>query len=190
MPDARGAILKAAVPLFARKGYAGTSTREICAAAGMTKPVLYYYFRDKQHLYQEIMIDTFTHNRKVLLRASKSRGRIRDRLVRILHEDFRSAKEDSLRVQFLLRMIFAPEEESPEYNYVKEFEQERDVIAAVFEEGIRAREVRGNPRQLASALMGMELFAILENLFTARPTLTRKNAALLVDILLEGCKAH
>ena len=52
MPGGREAILKAAMRLFAKKGYAGASTREICETAGITKPVLYYHFRSKQHLYR------------------------------------------------------------------------------------------------------------------------------------------
>jgi AcrR family transcriptional regulator len=190
MSNARETILKSAIPLFAKKGYAGTSTRAICEAAGISKPVLYYYFRDKQHLYQELMIDTFSYYRKILLRTSKSRGGLRERLMRILHEDFRAAREDPTRVQFLLRMILAPEENLPEFNYIREFEEERVVIATVIRDGLGAGEVKGNPRKLASVLMGMEFFAILENLFTGRATLTRKNAASLVDVLLDGCSVR
>jgi AcrR family transcriptional regulator len=190
MSNAQETILKSAIPLFAKRGYAGTSTRAICEAAGVSKPVLYYYFRDKQHLYQELMIDTFSYYRKILLRASKFRGSLRERLTRILYEDFRAAREDNTKVRFLLRMILAPEEDLPEFNFVRELEEERDVIAAVIREGIGSGEVRGNPRKLATVLMGMELFAILENLFTGRATLTRKNAASLVDVLLEGCRVR
>ena len=41
-------ILQAAVRLFARKGYEATSTREIVEAAGVTKPMIYYYFKNKE----------------------------------------------------------------------------------------------------------------------------------------------
>jgi AcrR family transcriptional regulator len=40
---------------FARKGYDRTSVQEIVAAAGVTKPVLYYYFRNKEGLYLELL---------------------------------------------------------------------------------------------------------------------------------------
>src|SRR5271167_3803669 len=43
-------LLNAAVRLFAHKGYPGTSTREIVEAAGVTKPMLYYYFQSKEGL--------------------------------------------------------------------------------------------------------------------------------------------
>src|SRR5436190_16782825 len=43
-------LLDSAVRLFADKGYPATSTREIVEAAGVTKPMLYYYFQSKEGL--------------------------------------------------------------------------------------------------------------------------------------------
>jgi TetR/AcrR family transcriptional regulator len=43
-------ILEAGVQLFARKGYAATSTREIVERAQITKPMLYYYYKSKEGL--------------------------------------------------------------------------------------------------------------------------------------------
>jgi len=54
-PDARERLLSAALVLFTQRSYAAASVREICAAAGVTKPVLYYYFKSKEGLYLELM---------------------------------------------------------------------------------------------------------------------------------------
>jgi len=54
-------LLSAARELFARKGYSGTSVREIGAAAGVTKPVLYYYFRNKEGIYHELFREPFAN---------------------------------------------------------------------------------------------------------------------------------
>lgn len=48
--DTKVRILLAAARLFANRGYAGTSVREIVAMAGVTKPTLYYYFKNKDDL--------------------------------------------------------------------------------------------------------------------------------------------
>lgn len=48
-------IMIVAVALFAHKGYSATTTREIVEQAGVTKPMLYYYFEDKQDLYMTIV---------------------------------------------------------------------------------------------------------------------------------------
>jgi AcrR family transcriptional regulator len=44
-----------AADLFADKGFAGTSIREIAAAAGVTKPTVYYYFGSKDGLIRHII---------------------------------------------------------------------------------------------------------------------------------------
>jgi TetR/AcrR family transcriptional regulator, transcriptional repressor of aconitase len=48
------AIVRAAVPLFARKGFAGTTTRELAEAAGISEALLFKHFPSKQSLYREI----------------------------------------------------------------------------------------------------------------------------------------
>lgn len=53
--SARERLMHAAAELFSRKGYAATSVREIVAAAGVSKPVLYYYFKNKEGIYHEII---------------------------------------------------------------------------------------------------------------------------------------
>jgi AcrR family transcriptional regulator len=53
--DRRRAIVMAAVPLFARNGFAGTTTRELAAAAGVSEALLFRHFPSKQSLYREIL---------------------------------------------------------------------------------------------------------------------------------------
>jgi TetR/AcrR family transcriptional regulator, transcriptional repressor of aconitase len=53
--DRRKAIVTAAVPLFARNGFAGTTTRELAAAAGVSEALLFKHFPSKQSLYREIL---------------------------------------------------------------------------------------------------------------------------------------
>ncbi len=58
--DKRERIFQEAAELFARDGYYKVSVREICEAAGVTKPVLYYYFQDKENLLLAMMKETRT----------------------------------------------------------------------------------------------------------------------------------
>jgi AcrR family transcriptional regulator len=49
------AIVTAAVPLFARKGFSGTTTKELAEAAGISEALLFRHFPSKKHLYGEIL---------------------------------------------------------------------------------------------------------------------------------------
>lgn len=56
--ERRAAIVQAAIRLFAEKGFEGTTTRELAAAAGVTEPVLYQHFATKRDLYTAIIEST------------------------------------------------------------------------------------------------------------------------------------
>ncbi|MGA2541640.1 MAG: helix-turn-helix domain-containing protein [Verrucomicrobiota bacterium] len=53
--DRKRAIVAAALPLFARRGYAETTTKDLARAAGVSQPLLYKHFPGKQALYREIL---------------------------------------------------------------------------------------------------------------------------------------
>jgi AcrR family transcriptional regulator len=48
------AIVKAVLPVFARNGFANTTTRELARAAGVSEALLYKHFPSKESLYTEI----------------------------------------------------------------------------------------------------------------------------------------
>jgi TetR/AcrR family transcriptional regulator, transcriptional repressor of aconitase len=52
--DRKAAIVQAALPLFARQGYAETTTKDLARAAGVSEPLLYKHFPSKEALYVEI----------------------------------------------------------------------------------------------------------------------------------------
>ena len=53
----RDKILTAARSLFIEHGYVGLSMREIAAAVGVSKPALYYHFRDKEDLFLAVVLE-------------------------------------------------------------------------------------------------------------------------------------
>jgi AcrR family transcriptional regulator len=50
----RSALIEAARPLFADRGYAAVATEEIVAAARVTRGALYYHFEDKKDLFRAV----------------------------------------------------------------------------------------------------------------------------------------
>ena len=50
--DPSSMILKAATKLFAKNGFGGVSTRDICIAVGCNMAAISYYFQGKENLYQ------------------------------------------------------------------------------------------------------------------------------------------
>lgn len=54
-PSTRDKILSATYALIAEKGYDKASINQVCAAVGISKPALYYYFTSKEELFLEIV---------------------------------------------------------------------------------------------------------------------------------------
>lgn len=79
-PNARQRLLDAALQLFSSKGYAATSVRELVEVAGVTKPVLYYYFKNKEGLYLALMEDALGDFFQVAEQARTAPGSVTERI--------------------------------------------------------------------------------------------------------------
>lgn len=53
--NSKEVILHNAIVLFSQKGYEGVGVQEICESAGITKPTLYYFFKNKQGLLEAVV---------------------------------------------------------------------------------------------------------------------------------------
>ena len=54
-PERRMLLIRQALQCFSKSGYHATSMDEICAAAGVTKPVIYRHFSSKRQLYSDLI---------------------------------------------------------------------------------------------------------------------------------------
>ncbi len=59
--DTRKEILQSALDLFSTKGFDRTALSEIASRAGVTKSLVYHYFKKKDELLQEIIAHFFEH---------------------------------------------------------------------------------------------------------------------------------
>jgi TetR/AcrR family transcriptional regulator, transcriptional repressor of aconitase len=62
------AIIAAAMPLFARKGFAGATIKELALAAGVSEALLYKHFSNKEAIYAAILTRGFNEAAKERLR--------------------------------------------------------------------------------------------------------------------------
>ena len=53
--DRRRQLIEVAIDLFSRKGFGGTTTKEIAAAAGVTEAIIFRHFATKQDFYKAIL---------------------------------------------------------------------------------------------------------------------------------------
>ena len=55
--EKRQQIMKTAIELFIKKGYKMVTTREIAAEAGVSKGILYHYFKNKDDLFEQTICE-------------------------------------------------------------------------------------------------------------------------------------
>jgi AcrR family transcriptional regulator len=71
-------ILQTAWILFQRKGFRGVSMDELCLQCQITKPTLYYYFKDKEDLFVRVLVYKLEGMRPAL----QTEGSLEQRLTR------------------------------------------------------------------------------------------------------------
>src|ERR1700680_3676028 len=65
--DRRQDILTAAMELFAKKGFRGTTTRDLAAAAGVNEAIIFRHFTNKEELYSAILEHKSGENRDAMI---------------------------------------------------------------------------------------------------------------------------
>jgi AcrR family transcriptional regulator len=70
----RDRVLRAAAHCFNRKGYSGTSLKDVAAMLGLTDPALYYYVRNKEELVYLCYVRAADVGREAMQRAVAEGG--------------------------------------------------------------------------------------------------------------------
>jgi TetR/AcrR family transcriptional regulator len=73
-------ILDTAAHLFMQRGYRAVSINDIVKAAAITKPTLYYYFRDKEELFVQMALQRLVEMRRTLEAALAGKAGLREQL--------------------------------------------------------------------------------------------------------------
>ncbi len=98
----RAAILQAAVEEFARDGIAGARTDAIAHAAHVNKALLYYYFKDKEDLYQAVLDQVFSDLLEKIMRALAGPGSPQQRILAYAGAHFDYIAENQLYPRIVL----------------------------------------------------------------------------------------
>lgn len=99
----REQILSTALRLFCENGYAGTSTRAIAQAVGVTEGLLFHYFPNKEQLLVEVASRQASFSGRVLASLVASRGKSARELMTEISDGLVDAtSEDLAFVGFML----------------------------------------------------------------------------------------
>jgi AcrR family transcriptional regulator len=172
-------ILQNALQHFCNYGYNGTSVREITSASKVTKPTLYYYFKNKEELFTRLAQTCFE---RVI---SKINGLAIEQNsyeanVRALFEcmDAISA-QDPAALRFIHGLVVSPQRGAPDVGAKAFLKQIDDQLDKIMKKAVKSGECVESKRKkvqiLLAALLGYYTKSVLtlgENEFTDQEILT------------------
>lgn len=150
--DRRDKILLKAVELYMIEGYANVSITDLQAALDMGRGTLYYYFKDKDDLFQEV-VDVFLIKPK-----QRALDRVKDTVtipemieamlyyLNQLQEFYNQVENKNINTSNVVTMMYTAYSRFPELfkKARRMYEHELNLWIQAIKNSMRAREVRGN----------------------------------------------
>lgn len=181
----RDRLLDAALRLFARKGFASASVRELAEAAEVTRPTLYYHFGSKEGLYLELVERLCATVEDSILHSMVPQGTPRVRLRSFVLNMLDSILEDASKQRFFFTIVL-----DPRRNTLSSFhERMRNFIAAILglllEEGVEMGEFgTDNVKGITNMILALVDSFIYNQIFLGHSKSNRDDTEKMLDVLL------
>ncbi len=184
--ESRKQIMDVALGLFAQKGYAATTVREIVDTVGITAPSLYYYFGSKEGLYMELMqthcamidaaLEQYTHTSK------STRHRLKDLVGKI----FQHVVDDKNFFRLMFTIYYGPSQGAPFCDFISYHVKFHAAIKKIIEEGIVSGEIQpGNAGHMTWVVRGVVQLAMEEQIKDDREKIDPSGLQKILDMILE-----
>ena len=172
--DRRRTILRAAIDVFARKGYHGCRIADVAREAGVAYGLVYHYFKNKDELLETVFETGWSGFVARMRTVAESEGSLEEKVRGVTHVAFEAYRVDPRAVKVLILEIAR----SPAGSRVNRQTAFTDMIrlsAEMFSRAQEAGELRGDldPLLAASVLFGaieMGLTAFVVGLMDHRDT--------------------
>ena len=159
--NARERLLNTATVLFAEKGYAGASVWEIVEKAGVSKPVLYYYFKSKEGLFYAILEWAAGVQQNILNEIFEARGTVLDRFIFLYRRVYEGIQQYKSLYIMIHGLIYGPPQGVPEYDFASYQRHMLDAVKRIYLEGVSAGEIRQvDAEEVAFLVLGLMDFSL------------------------------
>jgi len=182
-------LMTSAIALFARKGYAATTVREIVETAGVTKPALYYYFGNKEGIFRTMMDEALSEFDATAASALETEGSAEERIVRFLDAMFALILDHLDVMRVLDAIYYGPPQGAPAFDFEAVHARFAEVLGRLIREGIESGEFRrGDPDDLTWAIVGP--FEVVRGMSLCHPEMDfgRARLARLLRVVFEGVR--
>jgi len=189
-PAARERLVLAAAKLFTRKGYAATTVREIVTAAGVTKPVLYYYFKNKEGIYLELIRTPFQKFDSLLDASQDEKGSPSERILALSDQIFSLILDNLEAARLMTSIYYGPPQGAPFFDFDTYHFKLHDIFRGLIKQGVLDGEFqKGNVDDKMWAVIGLINVAMESQLCHPEIAIDRKQLARILHLILKGMSA-
>ena len=192
--DRRKTILRAAVEVFARKGYHGCRIADVAREAGVAYGLVYHYIKNKEELLQLVFETGWGGFMSRIRDAAEASAPLEQKIRRIAQVAFEAYRIDPRGVRVLV-LEFARSPSTGEANRRTAFAEVLGVITRMFERARARGELRAGlePALCAAMLFGsveMSLTGFVMGLLDPRESgLLAHAQEQLTSLFLDGARA-
>ena len=154
--DSRSALLRAALLLFASRGFDDVGVQEIAAATGVTKPTLYHFFGSKQGLLEALFAQYAAELDRQLGEACVYEGDLPRTLDRIAAAYIGFAAREPAGYGLELALYCAPRQRPARAGAARHYGRRQALLEGVFAAAAKEHgNLRGRQRRYAVSLVGV-----------------------------------
>ncbi|MCP4445360.1 MAG: TetR/AcrR family transcriptional regulator [Myxococcales bacterium] len=179
-----------ATRLFAQRGFAGTSMRELVEACECTKAACYYYFSSKEALYRDVVRFHAERIKGLVVETVKSAGSVRERLHAGLDQMIDYSVADPVAMQLMQRIDLTPEDNAPLLEDTPSRVTHLCLITELVTEGTANGELRSDIDLAEGALVLTGAMQFQFDAAIASGEWNRKRMHRTIDLILDGISNH
>lgn len=188
----RSAVLKAALTVFSRKGYAAATLDDIAKAAGVTRGAIYWHFKSKADLYNTLTGELSARGADLVQQAIGEGGNLLEILRRIFVRQCTLIEEDR-DARAVMELALSRTGSDPEIQAGRRKQLEAgnaliEGIAGAMQQGIVQGVLRSDidPADMARAFLAFENGAIQLWLTSPKSFSLKQSAESFAEILISG----
>jgi TetR/AcrR family acrAB operon transcriptional repressor len=192
----REQVLKKALAVFSKKGYAATTLQDIAKEADVTRGAIYHHFGGKAELYNILIREYADRGNQIMEVAVSEGGSLLDILRRVFVRQLQVIEDDremrALMELYLFKTGLVPELEEGRQRQIESGVGLIEMLAGIMSQGMEQGLLRSDvdPKEMARAYLAFQNGLI--NLWLTAPGQfsLKASAESFADILMAGIRAR
>ena len=192
----REQLLKKALAVFSKMGYAATTLQDIAREADVTRGAIYHHFGGKAELYNTLVREYADHGNLIMQQAASEGGTLLDILRRVFVRQLQAIEDDremrALMELYLFKTGLVPELEEGRQQQIESGAGLVEMLAGIMSQGMQQGVLRSDvdPKEMARAYLAFQNGLINLWLTTPKQFSLKASAEIFADILMAGIQTQ